>query len=400
MLRGHVFKFQTFANEVFAHFINTFLQGHMGVTKGCELTNTNSSVSIDTGYFCVCGRFLEIVGNETIEDITNTGYYRLICEIDLSKTNTTSTLNQAQIKLLRETSTYPTLIQEDLDNGGIVYQYEFAQFRVTDNGITEFVDKRTFLNLSSIYTLITNDFEALFDAKSDAADELLQAIQEELASIEDRSGFITKNGGIISGDLEVLGNMETDTLKDSNGNRYFNEGNICVLVGNKTLSANSDSSGLPYAQTTWNIEYPTGFSKNNCIVLAFQGSLETNLRVGAYGTGPVTSTNAVRATLPRTVALWDDLINLDCWNPAYSEKTYHYKLVLMKLPEADITGYELGDINMDHQLNQSDLDLMQEYQRENIAFTDKQFKLADMDGNGKIDSGDTYDLIEKINSQS
>lgn len=400
MLRGHVFKFQTFANEVFAHFINTFLQGHMGVTKGCELTNTISSVSIGTGYFCIVGRFLEIVGNETIEDITNTGYYRLICEIDLSKTNTTSTLNQAQIKLLRGTSTYPTLIQEDLDNGGIVYQYEFAQFRVTDNGITELVDKRTFLNLSSIYTLITNDFEALFDAKSDAADELLQAIQEELASIEDRSGLLTKNGGIITGDLEVLGSIETDTLRNSSGGKYLNCDNICVLHGDKTLVANSSSSGMEYAQTTWDINYPTGFNKNNCIVLAFQGNLDKNERVGAYGVSPNTATNSSIGTLPRTVMMKNDIINLQVWNPAYSEKTYHYKLVLMKLPEVDITGFELGDINMNRQVTEADYNLMTGYIAGNNVFTDKQFKLADMNADGVINSADIALLVNKIQDNS
>ena len=107
MLKGHVFKFQTFANEAFAHFINTFLQGNMGITKGCNLSKTSNSVTISAGYFCVMGRFLEIVGNETISDITNTGYYQLICEIDLSQTNTTSELNQALIKLVRNANTYP-----------------------------------------------------------------------------------------------------------------------------------------------------------------------------------------------------------------------------------------------------------------------------------------------------
>ena len=121
------------------------------------------------------------------------------------------------------------------------------------------------------------------------------------------------------------------TSKTATGSNVIYHDDVAIITGEKTLDANSSSSGLEYAQTTWNISYPTGFSKNNCIVLAFQGSLDTNLRVGAYGTGPVTSTNAVRATLPRTVVLWDDLINLECWNPAYSEKTYYYKLVLLKI---------------------------------------------------------------------
>ena len=66
MLRGHVFKNQTFANEIFAIFIDTFLDGNMGIVKGCKLSNTNNSVTIGEGCFCIKGRFLEILGNETI----------------------------------------------------------------------------------------------------------------------------------------------------------------------------------------------------------------------------------------------------------------------------------------------------------------------------------------------
>lgn len=207
MLRGHVFKFQTFANEVFAHFINTFLQGNMGITKGCELSNTSNSVSIDAGYFCICGRFLEIVGSETIEDITNTGYYNLVCEIDLSKTNTKSELNQAVIKVIRNTSGYGTLTKEDLFEGGNIYQYEFARFRVTDMGIVDFEDRRTFLNLESLYNLINNNFNELFTQKNQEAENLLEEIRQELANIVDGSAYLLKTGGTINGDLEVNGKV-------------------------------------------------------------------------------------------------------------------------------------------------------------------------------------------------
>lgn len=190
MLKGHVFKFQTFANEVFAHFINTFLQGNMGVTKGCELSNTIDSATIGAGYFCVMGRFLEIVGSETISNITNTGYYNLVCEIDLSKTNTKSELNQATIKVIRNTSGYGNLIKEDLFEGGSIYQYEFARFRVTEVGIVGFEDRRTYLNLESLYSQILNSFKELFEQKNQESENLLEEIRQELASIVDGSAYV------------------------------------------------------------------------------------------------------------------------------------------------------------------------------------------------------------------
>lgn len=172
MLRGHVFKSQTFANEIFAIFIDTFLDGNMGVAKGCELSKTNNSVTIGEGVFCIKGRFLDIIGNETI-NISENGYYSLVCEIDLSKENTKEDFNQGSIKVISGATTYPTLTQQDLNNGGTLYQYEFARFRMTDTGITDFVDKRTFLNLTSIYSKIENDATAIINQIQESLDDVL-----------------------------------------------------------------------------------------------------------------------------------------------------------------------------------------------------------------------------------
>lgn len=180
MLRGHVFKSQTFANEIFAIFIDTFLDGNMGIVKGCELSNTNNSVTIGEGCFCVKGRFLEILGNETI-NISDNGYYSLICEIDLSKENTKEDFLQGNVKVISGTTTYPTLTQQDLNNGGTLYQYEFARFRMTDAGITDFTDRRTFLNLESIYSKISND-----------AATIINQIQENLDNVLDGSIYVLK----------------------------------------------------------------------------------------------------------------------------------------------------------------------------------------------------------------
>lgn len=216
MLRGHVFKFQTFANEAFAHFIDIFLQGNMGITKGCELSKTTDSVTIGAGYFCICGRFLEIIGNETIEDITNTGYYNLVCELDLSKTNTKSELNQAVIKTVRNTSGFGNLTKENLFEGGNIYQFEFARFKVTEVGIADFEDRRTFLNLESLYSLINKTFNQLFEQKNQESENLLEEIRQELLNITDGSAFLLKTGGTINGDLEISNKTICNNIVNSN----------------------------------------------------------------------------------------------------------------------------------------------------------------------------------------
>ncbi len=103
--------------------------------------------------------------------------------------------------------------------------------------------------------------------------------------------------------------------------------NIAVITGTKELAANDMT--YDYKQTTWDIDYPEGFNKDNCICLAFQGSVNT--KVGAYGTTPNTAANLAISTLPRTVCLQSDNINLQCYNPASSAKQYIYKVVLLKV---------------------------------------------------------------------
>ncbi len=196
MLKGHVFNLQTFTSEAFALFIDKFLNGRCGVAKGCTLSNTNNSVTIADGYFVIRGRFLEVISGVTVSDITSNGFYSLICEIDLSKTNTADQLNQAIIKVISSASNFPALTQQDITGTGTLYQYEFARFKVENGSITNFTDKRTFVDFTSIYTLIQNEAQSVLDD-----------IEEALQNVLDGSAYLLKTGGTISGNLEVTGNI-------------------------------------------------------------------------------------------------------------------------------------------------------------------------------------------------
>ena len=196
MLKGHVFNLQTFTSEAFALFIDKFLNGRCGVAKGCELSNTSNSATVGEGYFVVRGRFLQIISGETISNITENGYYSLVCEIDLSKTNTADQLNQAAIKVISSTSTYPILTQQDITGTGTVYQYEFARFKVESGSITNFTDKRTFVDFTTIYDVIQNEAQGVLDD-----------IEQALQNVLDGSAYLLKTGGTINGNLEVTGNI-------------------------------------------------------------------------------------------------------------------------------------------------------------------------------------------------
>lgn len=189
MLKGLVFNLQTFTSEAFALFIDKFLNGRSGVAQGCGLSNTNNTVTIADGYFVIRGRFLQVISGVTVSDITTNGFYSLVCEIDLSQNNTADQFNQAEIKVIAGTSDYPTLTQQDITGSGTIYQYEFARFKVESGNITNFVDRRTFVNFESVYDQIDTETQAV-----------LNEIQQALANVLDGSAYVLKSdvGTIIS----------------------------------------------------------------------------------------------------------------------------------------------------------------------------------------------------------
>lgn len=163
MLKGHVFINQTFGNHIFALFMNTFLAGHNGVINGYKnsmnLTTSGSQVTISSGALCVQGRFLEEDTSTTLDAGTNDAYCKLVLTVNLDRENTISNFAQGYYEILKGVSAYPTLTQNDIVNSNSgIYQYELASFRTGLRGITDFVDKRTFLSSSTIY----EDFEFPF----------------------------------------------------------------------------------------------------------------------------------------------------------------------------------------------------------------------------------------------
>ena len=206
MLKGHVFNLQTFTSEAFALFIDKFLNGRCGVATGCNLSKTNNSVTIADGYFVIRGRFLQVISGVTINNISTDGYYKLICEVDLSKTNTVDALNQAEIKTVYNASSYPSLTQQDITEGnGTVYQYEFARFKVESGSITDFTDKRTFVDFTTIYDVIQNEAQGVLDD-----------IEQALQNVLDGSAYLLKSGGVSNGDFTFNGNIIANNISNSN----------------------------------------------------------------------------------------------------------------------------------------------------------------------------------------
>lgn len=210
MLKGFVFSKQLFENPIFALFINTFLNGVNGVSNnylnGMQPTASGSTVTINSGAVCIQGRFLGEDSSTTISAGTNNAYCKLVIEIDLDKTNTEEGFQQGYYKIVKSNTEYPNLTQTNIvKNVAGIYQYELARFRTGASGISEFQDMRTFLDFTSIYEQITQEYQ-----------NVLEQLEEELSSVEDGSAYLLKTGGTANGDFTFSGNITADNIANSN----------------------------------------------------------------------------------------------------------------------------------------------------------------------------------------
>lgn len=209
MLKGHVFSKQLFGNPIFALFINTFLNGVNGVSNnyknGMAVSYSGSTVTINSGAVCIQGRFLEEDTSTPVSAGTDSAYCKLVIEIDLDKENTDSEFTQGYYKIVKSTSGYPNLTQTNIvKNVSGVYQYELARFRTSSSGITEFQDMRTFLDFTSIYNQITQEYRAV-----------LAQLETELEGVESQSNVLLKTGGTASGDFTFTGDITADNIANS-----------------------------------------------------------------------------------------------------------------------------------------------------------------------------------------
>ena len=367
MLKGQVFSRQLFENQIFALFINTFLNGNNGVSNNflnnMEVTYSGNNLTVNSGAVCIQGRFLKEDSSTTISAGTDTSYCKLVVEINLDNQNTESDFRQAYYKIIKGANSYPALTQNDIvkNNAGI-YQYELARFQNSSSGITNFQDMRTFLDFESIYDII----------------------QEHIRAIDAGSTHVAKSGDTMTGNL----NMESNKVKFSNdggvewkengygdkfrmipnftgsgdsnkllvqgivggagedGENWVTLAEISAQNGNVNIIGNISSGGLPIGKTakitgsmtieansnkSVTINYPSGFTKDNCYVVAC-GIQATENRgynfIGIYKDSLSLLMNAYH----RYVNTTDSGINLIVENPnTSSSRTVTYKILLMKI---------------------------------------------------------------------
>ena len=134
--------------------------------------------------------------------------------------------------------------------------------------------------------------------------------------------------------LPIVDTINDETKKTTFGNlkEKIHGDNFYVITGVQTLTASP--KGSYDTQTTWQLDYPTGFNMNNCVVVAFSlsNASMTNVSWGEYGYNFSTSMGLLYSTIPRAISFKENKIYVNAWFPGTSSDTdFNYKIVLMKI---------------------------------------------------------------------
>ena len=107
--------------------------------------------------------------------------------------------------------------------------------------------------------------------------------------------------------------------------------NVVVITGTVTLTA-STSPGQAYSQTNFELNYPSGYNKNNTLVLGFKSKLQgTGTGNYTFGYTPdKSSMSSVNGAYPRTIRLDDNNLSVSVYNLSLSRK-FDYAIYLMKI---------------------------------------------------------------------
>jgi len=144
-------------------------------------------------------------------------------------------------------------------------------------------------------------------------------------------------------------------------------------------------------QGTVDINYPTGFTNTNCVVLSVMS--HNNVHADWWGTSRSHTINAtaVAGNGDTCAILKPDKITIHSYKLANEQdrNDVAFKIILIKIEDK---SYKLGDVNGDGQINNLDVQKISDYIQGKTTLTLEQYKAADVNKDGYIDTGDTYKL--------
>lgn len=108
-----------------------------GVLSGCEISYLGAVVTIAPGRIVSAGRLSRIAAAESITIAATEGVARIVYQTDLSQAATKGDFKQLSfvVQTADSAAALPALVQEDVNNGGIIYQMELCLLKLGGPGV-------------------------------------------------------------------------------------------------------------------------------------------------------------------------------------------------------------------------------------------------------------------------
>ena len=252
-----------------------------------------------------------------------------------------------------------------------------------------------FLNATNFYS--KSETDDLLDDKSNITD-----IVDGLESTATNKPLSANQGNVLKGLVDA---NTTAIGAKANASDVYTKTEVDTSLESYALKSNvkvSYSETITYTSTVEingiQIPYPDGFNKSNSMITSWKQHL-TKI---SDGSGVIRQNFGLYDSLGGAFFSIQYRDNYVLLFPAldttfWDNYTIQIEALFTKL-EVDISDYTLGDVNMDGVLDQSDLDLVYGYIGGNNQLTAKQFKLADMNGDGNVTTQDYVILNNIINN--
>ena len=113
------------------HFLTSGVNGiFYGILGRCQASVSNNYISFQNGYVQVYGRRIFVESGTKISvSLDGSAYGYVIIKINLGD-------NTINLEKKEATSAYPTLTQNDLMNGGLIYEFPLCRYTKTSSSIT------------------------------------------------------------------------------------------------------------------------------------------------------------------------------------------------------------------------------------------------------------------------
>lgn len=283
-IRGITFPKQTVTSNDDAHINQILLAGKKGKTKGCNMTFGKDDIYISEGYFFAANRLIQIPSTETIATpviATGTTYCRVVFELDMRKINTNLEFNQGYFKVLSSTLNYPDVVQEDIENGGNVYQLPFAKFVKTVNGIANFVSELETIGFADSNKTIYVDYRGSDENADGSTTHPFKTIQAAINSIPK---FLA--GHTITIDIGFGVYNERVLLENFVGGKiiFGNPGNVFTIIGGIDIdNCSCVESNIYQIERNTESSRPLFVAKNGSNVFIYSDMVIDGIDAGTTG---------------------------------------------------------------------------------------------------------------------